>query len=86
LGRSNLAKAKAETGNVAGYDENEAHLNKMANAEKILTYGTGTRYSIYFYFIPVALIMMMLVIVGSTQLPTNPTKDPEIKGILSSGS
>ncbi|KAE8444835.1 hypothetical protein EG329_014190 [Mollisiaceae sp. DMI_Dod_QoI] len=61
-------------------DDKEAPLNRMGRIyEKILTYSTGTRYSIY--IIPVALILMIPVIVGATQVSSNPRKDPKIGGI-----
>jgi hypothetical protein len=44
--------------------------------EKILKYGTGTRYSIY--ILPVALILMVPVIVGATQVSSS---DPKIGGV-----
>jgi hypothetical protein len=47
--------------------------------EKLLTYGTGTRYSIY--ILPVALILATPVIVGATQVSNNPKKDPKIGGV-----
>jgi hypothetical protein len=47
--------------------------------EKIFTYGTGTRYSIY--IIPVALILMIPVILGATKVSSNPAKDLKIGGI-----
>jgi hypothetical protein len=61
-------------------DEKEAPLNEMGRLyEKILTYSTGTRYSIY--ILPVAIILMVPVIVGATQVSSNPKKDPKIGGI-----
>jgi hypothetical protein len=44
--------------------------------EKVLTYGTGTRYSIY--ILPIAIIIMIPIIVGATQV--NRT-DPKIGGV-----
>ncbi|KUJ14457.1 uncharacterized protein LY89DRAFT_589788 [Mollisia scopiformis] len=61
-------------------DSKEAPLNHAGRVyEKILTYSTGTRYSIY--IIPVALILMVPVIVSSTQVSSDPKKDPKIGGI-----
>jgi len=58
-------------------DEKGAHLNKMGRLyEKVLTYGTGTRYSIY--ILPVAIIILIPIIVGATQV--NRT-DPKIGGV-----
>jgi hypothetical protein len=58
-------------------DEKQAHLNKMGRLyEKVLTYGTGTRYSIY--ILPIAIIIMIPIIVGATQV--NRT-DPKIGGV-----
>ncbi|TVY38847.1 putative MscS family protein [Lachnellula occidentalis] len=55
-------------------------LNKFGKLyEKILTYGTGTRYSIY--ILPVALILAIPVIVGATQVSDDPKKDPKIGGV-----
>jgi hypothetical protein len=44
--------------------------------EKVLTYGTGTRYSIY--ILPIAIVIMIPIIVGATQV--NRT-DPKIGGV-----
>ncbi|CZR63877.1 uncharacterized protein PAC_13774 [Phialocephala subalpina] len=58
----------------------KAPLNQMGKLyEKILTYSTGTRYSIY--ILPVALILMIPVIVGATQVSDDPKHDPKIGGI-----
>ncbi|KAN0105937.1 hypothetical protein V8E51_008813 [Hyaloscypha variabilis] len=44
-------------------DEKQAHLNKMGRLyERVLTYGTGTRYSIY--ILPVAIVILIPIIVG----------------------
>jgi len=60
--------------------EKDTHVNDMGRLyEKILTYGTGTRYSIY--IIPVAVVLMIPIIVGATQVKGNPKKDPKIGGI-----
>ena len=60
--------------------ERRKHLNGMRRFyEKILTYGTGTRYSIY--IIPVAVILMIPVTVEATKVSSNPAKDPKIVGI-----
>jgi len=60
--------------------EEQDDLNKFGKLyEKILTYGTGTRYSIY--ILPVALILAIPVIVGATQVSDDPKKDPKIGGV-----
>ena len=53
-------------------DETQAQLNKTGRMyEKILTYGTGTRYSTY--ILPTAIIILIPIIVGATQVNrTNP--------------
>jgi hypothetical protein len=58
-------------------DAKPAHLNKVGRLyEKVLTYGTGTRYSIY--ILPVAIIIMIPTIVGATQVSRT---DPKIGGV-----
>lgn len=44
---------------------------------KLLTYGTGTRYSIY--ILPVALLLLIPIIVGATQI--SPSHNPKIGGV-----
>ncbi len=57
--------------------EETAHLNKMGQLyERILKYGTGTRYSIY--ILPVALILMIPVIVEATEVSSS---HPKIGGV-----
>jgi hypothetical protein len=73
-------RLRVEAANTAQDGEEETHLNEMGRLyERILTYGTGTRYSIY--IIPVALILMIPMIVGATKVSSNPAKDPGIGGI-----
>lgn len=58
-------------------DGKPAHLNKVGRLyEKVLTYGTSTRYSIY--ILPVAIIIMIPTIVGATQVSRT---DPKIGGV-----
>ena len=44
--------------------------------EKVLTYGTGTRYSIY--ILPIAIIILIPIIVGATQVSRT---DPKFGGV-----
>jgi hypothetical protein len=60
-----------------GQDAKPANLNKVGRLyEKVLTYGTGTRYSIY--ILPVAITIMIPTIVGATQVSRT---DPKIGGV-----
>jgi hypothetical protein len=57
-----------------------AHLNQMGRLyEKILAYSIGTRYSIY--ILPAVIILMIPVIVGTTQVSDDANKVPKIGGI-----
>ncbi len=70
-------KKQGEASNTMRDGEASVHLNQMGQLyEKILKYGTGTRYSIY--ILPVALILMVPVIVGATQVSSS---DPKIGGV-----
>jgi len=69
-------RRKEEAANRARDDENETHLNEMGKIyEKILTYGTRTRYSIY--ILPVAIVLM----ISATQVSSDPRKDLKIGGV-----
>ncbi|TVY83240.1 putative MscS family protein [Lachnellula suecica] len=57
-----------------------ADLNRMGQLyEKILTFGIASRYSIY--VLPVAIILLIPIIVGATQVSSDPKKDPKIGGV-----